>query len=120
MHRIVPDVTVMRHRHAAHEQNPGGTAVLTTPRSAISSFIEYEVLSDPIRHHFVEIRDSSQGYKLITLIEIVSPSNKRPGLDRQAYERKQHGSARRVTQIWSNWISCAMAGGFCPTSVSKQ
>ncbi len=50
---------------------------------------ELGLLADPIRHHFVEIRDSSQGHKLITLIEIVSPSNKRPGPDRQAYERKQ-------------------------------
>jgi hypothetical protein len=88
-HRIVPDVTVVRHPHPALEQRAGGTAVLTAPRSVISNFIEYEVLSDPIHHQFVEIRDSSQGHKLITLIEIVSPSNKRPGPDRQAYERKQ-------------------------------
>ena len=88
-HRIVPDVTVVRHPGPVYEQSKGGTAVLTTPRSAISSFIEYEVLSDPIQHHFVEIRDPSQGHKLITLIEIVSPSNKRPGPDRQAYDRKQ-------------------------------
>ncbi len=46
-------------------------------------------LAEPIRHHFAEIRDSSQGHKLITLIEIVSPSNKRPGADRKSYERKQ-------------------------------
>jgi hypothetical protein len=44
---------------------------------------------DSIRHQFVEMRDSSQGHKLITLIEIVSPSNKRPGPDRQAYQREQ-------------------------------
>lgn len=88
-HRIVPDVSVLRHPHVSPEHRPGDTAVLTAPRSVISSFIEYEVLSDPIHHQFVEIRDASQGHKLITLIEIVSPSNKRPGPDRQAYERKQ-------------------------------
>jgi hypothetical protein len=47
------------------------------------------VHSEPIRHQFVEIRDPTRGHKLITLIEIVSPSNKRPGPDRRAYERKQ-------------------------------
>jgi hypothetical protein len=88
-HRIVPDVTVVRHPHPGHEQRAGGTAALTAPRSVISTFIEYEVLSDPIHHQFVEIRDSTQGHKLITLIEIVSPSSKRPGPDREAYERKQ-------------------------------
>ncbi len=88
-HRIVPDVTVVRHPLPQHEQRAGSTAVLTSPRSVISESIEYEVLSELIRHHFVEIRDSSQGHKLITLIEIVSPSNKRPGPDRKSYERKQ-------------------------------
>jgi Protein of unknown function (DUF4058) len=43
-----------------------------------------------IRHHFVEIRDPSQAHKLITLIEIVSPSNKSAGPDREAYQLKQH------------------------------
>jgi hypothetical protein len=87
--RIVPDVAVVRHPRPVREQLAGGAAVLTTPRSVVSKFIEYEVLTERIRHHFVEIRDSSEGHKLITLIEIVSPSNKRPGPDRQAYERKQ-------------------------------
>jgi hypothetical protein len=87
--RIVPDIAVVRHPHSIHEQSAGGAAVLSAPRSVVSKFIEYEVLVDPLRHHFVEIRDSSQGHKLITLIEIVSPSNKRSGPDRQSYERKQ-------------------------------
>src|SRR5271166_341073 len=50
-HRIVPDVTVVRHPYPVHEQRAGGAAVLTMPRSVISEFIEYEVLSEPIRHH---------------------------------------------------------------------
>jgi hypothetical protein len=87
--RSVPDIAVVRNPRFAHEQSAGGAAVLTAPPSVVSKFIEYEVLAEPIRHHFVEIRDSSQGHKLITLIEIVSPSNKRPGPDRQAYQRKQ-------------------------------
>ena len=84
--RITPDVTVVRHSEPEHQQRTGATAVLTAPRSVISTFIEYEVLTDPIHHQFVEIR-SFQGHKLITLIEIVSPS--RPGPDRESYERKQ-------------------------------
>jgi hypothetical protein len=47
------------------------------------------VRTDPLRHHFVEIRDAARGHRLITLIEIVSPSNKRQGPDRRAYEEKQ-------------------------------
>ena len=38
-----------------------------------------EVPTDPIRHHFVEIRDSAQGHKLITLIEIAGRRRRRLG-----------------------------------------
>jgi hypothetical protein len=86
---IVPDVTVVRHPHLPREPDGGGTAVRTRTRREISNWIELEVHTDPIRHHFVEIRDSLRGHKLITLIEIVSPSNKRTGPDREAYKRKQ-------------------------------
>jgi hypothetical protein len=55
----------------------------------IVSDVTVSVRVDPTRHSFVEIRDPSQGHQLITLIEIVSPSNKRPGADRRAYLQKQ-------------------------------
>lgn len=47
------------------------------------------VEDEPLRHHSVEIRDGSRGHALVTLIEILSPSNKRPGPDRRSYEAKQ-------------------------------
>ncbi len=85
--RIVPDITVVRHDRLPPA--PGTAAVLDRPRRDISTSLEVIVHAEPIRHHFVEIRDSIQGHKLITLIEILSPSNKRPGPDRAAYQRKQ-------------------------------
>jgi Protein of unknown function (DUF4058) len=88
--RIIPDVTVVRHPRPTLEPDAGGLAVLTQSRHEVSRFIEYEVFTEPIRHHFIEIRDSAQSHKLITLLEIVSPSNKRVGPDREAYEEKQN------------------------------
>jgi hypothetical protein len=82
--RIVPDVSVVR--------RPGGdTAVaLADPAvRAISDSFEVTVFSETGNHAFVEIRDPSQGHHLITLIEIVSPANKNPGPDRDAYLKKQ-------------------------------
>jgi hypothetical protein len=38
---------------------------------------------------FVEIRDVSSGSRLITVLEILSPSNKRPGDAQEQYLRKQ-------------------------------
>lgn len=53
------------------------------------SELAIEIQTEPFLHRFVEIRDSSHGHKLITLIEIMSPSNKRRGPDRDAYDEKR-------------------------------
>ena len=85
--RIVPDVTVVR--KASETMTAPTTATLPERRTTISASVEVTVASEPLRHQVVEIRDASRGHKLITLIEIVSPSNKRAGVDRRAYLRKQ-------------------------------
>lgn len=86
LRRIVPGLAVVRHhgRPSGH-----GVAVLEQPRRESSLSHELTVHAEPVRHDVVEIRDAASGYKLITLIEILSPSNKRPGPDRDAYQRKQ-------------------------------
>jgi hypothetical protein len=89
--RVVPDVAVVRtpapsaHRSTA----PSAAAVLDSPRTQASPGMDVEVFSEPPRHAYVEVRDPARGHKLITLIEIVSPSNKAPGPDRDAYLAKQ-------------------------------
>jgi hypothetical protein len=50
---------------------------------------EVGVVEDNRVTHRIGIRDPSRGHQLVTLIEIVSPSNKRPGADRRAYLQKQ-------------------------------
>ena len=57
------------------------------------------VPNEPLRHHFVEIRDASRGHVLVTLIEIASPSTKRPGPDRRAYEAKQQEILQSETSL---------------------
>lgn len=86
LHRIVPDVVVMR---TPEPPPPAPTAVIEAPRTTVGQGIQMHVRTDPLQHRFVEIRDAARGHKLITRIEIVSPSNKRPGPDRRAYEAKQ-------------------------------
>ncbi len=90
--RIVPDVAVVRHPApgaGAGAGSSGGVAVLEAPRTKVSPSIEATVHSEPIRHGFVEIRDPTRGHRLVTLIEIASPSNKRRGPDRRNYLQKQ-------------------------------
>ena len=85
--RIVPDVTVVRRPRA--QAGTENVALLESPRTEVSRSFEVTVPSEPLRHAFVEIRDPTRGHHLVTLIEIVSPSNKRPGMDRRAYLQKQ-------------------------------
>jgi uncharacterized protein DUF4058 len=89
--RVVPDVAVVR-THSPPGQRPAATsaaAVLDSPRTQASPGLDVEVFSEPLRHAYVEVRDPARGHKLVTLIEIVSPSNKAPGPDRDAYLAKQ-------------------------------
>lgn len=99
--RIVPDVAVVRQPQPPHvREAPGSYAAVAEPRTAITEGIEVHLFNEPLRHPFIEIRDPSRGHRLVTLIEVVSPSNKRPGPDRQAYEAKQ----REVLQSDANLI----------------
>jgi Protein of unknown function (DUF4058) len=85
--RIVPDVVVAR-LPSSQPDLGGGVALLDGPRTAVSKSYGLHIPNELIRHPFVEIRDPSRGHHLITLIEIASPSNKRPGPDREAYLQK--------------------------------
>jgi hypothetical protein len=85
--RIIPDVSVVRPPQATRDT--GLVTVLDRPRTIVSPSVEVIVHTEPFRHAVVEIRDPTRGHKLITLIEIASPSNKRPGADRRTYLHKQ-------------------------------
>lgn len=89
-----PDIWPDVHASLAVEISSRLNAIL--PPSYYARLGEYpeideneDVFSDAIRHHFAEIRDASRNHHLVTLIEILSPSNKRPGKDRIAHRRKQ-------------------------------
>ncbi len=89
--RIVPDLSVMRRqlREASVAYATAPVAVLEYPRQQATPTIDLRIASDPLMHRFIEIRDGQRHHRLVTLIEIVSPSNKLPGPDRRAYESKQ-------------------------------
>ena len=95
--RIVPDVAVVRPRGPTPRES--STATLDRPRADVSSSVRVRIANEPLRHHFVEIRDASRGHALVTLIEIVSPANKRFGPDRKAYEAKQQEVFQSETSL---------------------
>jgi len=97
--RIIPDVTVIRPRGAAASEREADVAVLDRPRADLSNSVRMRIPDEPLRHHFVEIRDAARGHALVTLIEIASPSNKRPGPDRHAYGAKQQEILQSDTSL---------------------
>jgi hypothetical protein len=73
---------------------PAAAAILEAPSYArLSAAVDIE------RHAYLEIRDR-RGRELVTVLELLSPSNKRPGPDREQYLSKRlqflHGNVHLV------------------------
>jgi hypothetical protein len=74
-----PDVSILEQRRA------GGTALeVEADRPVV-------VILEAVEHRevFLEILDAVSGERVVTVIEVLSPSNKRPGQGRDLYRRKQ-------------------------------
>jgi hypothetical protein len=90
-HTFVPDVRVFAAPAPNHEARPGRGAAVTEPAAArpipMRPFVEEE-----FRETFVEVCDAERDNRLVTCIEVLSPSNKvpnTPGWD--LYLRKRQG-----------------------------
>jgi hypothetical protein len=86
---VVPDVRILAH---ATGRKTAGKAGVTTGEPLIVA------LDEPLTERFIEIRDASQGHRVVSVIEVVSPSNKRPGKSQDEYLRKQQ-------ELWQGHIS---------------
>ena len=79
-----PDVRVVEHPSRA-----GETAVAVVEETIAANPLVIDLRREPITETFIEIRDRRTGNRLVTVIEVLSPSNKRPGVGRKVYLRKQ-------------------------------
>lgn len=78
-----PDVRIVEHVRTFRSPAPaGGSAATAEPL-----IVEY--VADPVTEGFIEIVDAKTGNRLVSIIEVVSPSNKRPGEGQRAYLQKQ-------------------------------
>ena len=77
----VPDVWVQQ------VQNGGGGVAATGLEVAAPVVVQVEELE--VREHYIEVLDRYQDLKVVTVIEVVSPSNKAPGPGRDSYLAKQ-------------------------------
>jgi hypothetical protein len=90
---LFPDVRVVEFptRPVAGATGQGGTTV------AEPIIIDAE--AGPLTEGFIQIIDSGSGNQVVTVIEVLSPSNKLPGPDREQYQRKQQELVRSDTNL---------------------
>jgi hypothetical protein len=93
---LIEDESQQKHRerrpdvHVAADSRGGGTAVLESPPATASEPDLYliEVSSEPETQPYIEIRDAESGGRVITTIELISPSNKHSGIGQELYLAK--------------------------------
>ena len=80
---IFPDVRVIETARISRRSGRRGTAAVVAEPLVIDVADELET------QRFVEIREVSPESRLVTVIEVLSPTNKRPGDGQEQYLRKQ-------------------------------
>lgn len=80
---IYPDIRVFEHGVRGRGVLPSAGGV------AVAEPLVMRVESEQMRQTFVQIIDASSGGRLVTLIEFLSPTNKRPGDGHRKYLQKQ-------------------------------
>jgi hypothetical protein len=85
------DVNVSQSPHKGSSPK-GGQGVLTAPARIVLPSVEFD------KQTFLEIRDR-QNRQLVTVIELLSPSNKRLGADRDQYRAKRANLLRSMAHL---------------------
>ncbi len=84
-HAIIPDVWLRRTRNAG--DSTGGVAVEEAPQFDLPTLVDAPELT--ITQPYIEIIDVESKMRVVTVIELVSPSNKFAGPGRESYLSKQ-------------------------------
>ena len=81
---IYPDVGIVRTSRRTPPTNGGGVAVLDIDAPAV-----FEIEPDEIREPFIKIIEPAAGNRVVTAIEVLSPTNKTAGDGQQSYWKKR-------------------------------
>jgi hypothetical protein len=92
-HPFFPDLRVIEQR----PQRPGSAKATAVVATAEPYLVEAE--REPLTEGYIEIIDAGSGNRVVTIIEVLSPTNKLPGDGRQEYLRKQREICRSETNL---------------------
>ena len=86
---IAPDVAPASRYPDVMVINRGGLAVATATAAEAAPFLTVELpLKEPVEEVYLEVRLVPTG-EVVTVIELLSHTNKQPGRDREAYQQKR-------------------------------
>lgn len=91
---IIPALTVVQHP----VPRDTGTQVVGAAAMEVDDPTVFSVLSEDLREAFIEIIDRV-GQRVVTLVELLSPTNKTPGAGREQYMQKQEEVLRSGTNL---------------------
>jgi hypothetical protein len=80
---VYPDIRVVERGHG-----PAG-ALASVAEVAAAEPLMLDLREEPITETFIEIIDIGSGRQVVTVIEVLSPANKRPGPGQDLYRQKQ-------------------------------
>ncbi len=80
---LFPDVRVIETERVSRRARDGGTSI------AVAEPLVIELADELETQRFIEIREVSSGSRLVTVIEVISPTNKKPGEAQDQYLGKQ-------------------------------
>lgn len=89
-----PDVAAVDLSPETPERAPAGSATSVLPRPMTVEL----PLPDQVRQRYLEVRDA-RTHDVVTVIEVLSPVNKRPGDGREQYERKRQQVLNSLTNL---------------------
>jgi hypothetical protein len=92
-HPLFPDLRVIE----SLPQRQGGATAVVRLGEATPVLIEAE--REPVTEGYIEIIDVGSGNRVVTIIEVLSPTNKTPGDGLQEYQRKQREITRSETNL---------------------
>ncbi len=85
---MYPDVRVIERGQATKPAQPEGGIALAEPVTV------HRPIPEPLTEGFIEIIDVGSGHRVVTVIEVLSPTNKMPGEGQELYLRKQRDLLR--------------------------
>lgn len=94
----IPDVTVRRSLPSQTNPSTSNVAVAAPPATPTQVTVP---MPEEVREGYLEVRDTTTG-EVVTVIEVLSPANKRPGKGREMYLEKREtvlGSRTHLVEI---------------------